>query len=36
MNPKSLIWSIIGGMIAIALVTRLRPLFPIIGEEFAE
>lgn len=36
MTPKLAIWGVVLGFVSIALVTRFRPLFPIIGAEFAE
>lgn len=36
MTPKMLLVSVLGGFVAIALVTRLQFLFPIIGPDFGE
>lgn len=36
MTPKAALWGIVLGFVSIALVTRFRPLFPIIGAEFGE
>lgn len=36
MTPKKLIWSVIGGFIAIALVTRIDFLNVVMGSEFRE